>query len=292
MKRTIRMLAVALLLAAPWAQAAGLLTVEGVQAPAWIERDGKRAPLIPGMALTNGDQVVTGSNARVLLRLADGSTIKLGENGRLGLADLGKQPGSTAKQLVTASLDVLAGAFRFTTTALYKFRGERDVKVKIATVTAGIRGTDVWGKAAADRDIVCLIEGKITVTRGADSFTMDEPLSFYIAPKNAPALPIAKVSTEQLTQWAKETDIVPGAGAFRKGGQWSVIAVTHPNQPLALQAQQELQGLGFASSIRSTKTETSETYVVRVGQIANQKDAVAVAAKLKALGFVEAKAAR
>ncbi|MGH8618605.1 MAG: FecR domain-containing protein [Burkholderiales bacterium] len=292
MKRTIRMLAVALLLAAPWVQAASPLTVEGVQAPAWVERDGKRQPLVPGMTLANGDQVVTGGDARALLRLADGSTIKLGENGRLALADLGSKPGSTAKTLVTASLDVLAGAFRFTTTALYKFRGERDVKVKIVTVTAGIRGTDVWGKAAADRDIVCLIEGKIAVTRGTDSFSMDEPLSFFIAPRNAPPLPVARVSTEQLTQWAKETDIAPGAGMFRKGGQWSVIAVTHPNQPLALQAQQELQGLGFASSIRSTKTETSETYVVRVGQIANQKDAAAVAARLKSLGFVEAKAAR
>jgi len=292
MKRTIRMWALALLLlVAPWVQAASLLTVEGVQAPAWVERDGQRQPLAAGMALRNGDQVVTGNAARALLRLSDGSTIKLGENGRLALADLGSQRGTTAKQLVTASLDVLAGAFRFTTTALYKFRGERDVKVKIVTVTAGIRGTDVWGKAAADRDIVCLIEGKIAVTRGADSFTMDEPLSFFIAPKNAPALPVSRVSNEQLAQWALETDIPAGGGAARKGGAWRVLAVTHTEQDQALLALGELRGLGFASDIRTTKTETGATYVVRISQLANQKDAEAVA-RIKALGFVEAKASR
>jgi len=36
MKRTIRMWALALLLVAPWVQAASLLTVEGVQTPACV----------------------------------------------------------------------------------------------------------------------------------------------------------------------------------------------------------------------------------------------------------------
>lgn len=290
MKRSIRMWALALLLAAPWAQAASLLTVEGVQAPAWVERDGQRQPLAAGMALRNGDQVVTGGAARALLRMGDGSTIKLGENGRLTLADLDRRAG--AKPLVTASLDVLAGAFRFTTTALYKFRGERDVKVQIATITAGIRGTDVWGKAAADRDIVCLIEGKISVTSASGSFNMDEPMSFYIAPKNAPALPVARVSNEQLAQWAVETEIRPGGGAARKGGAWRVLAVTHTEQDQALLALDELRAAGFAGDIRATRTETGAIYVVRISQLANRQDAEAVAAKIKALGFVEAKASR
>ena len=58
------------------------------------------------------------------------------------------------KDVVTASLDVLSGAFRFTTQALTKFRGERDVKVRIVKITAGIRGTDLWGKRTRPR-IAC-----------------------------------------------------------------------------------------------------------------------------------------
>jgi hypothetical protein len=43
-----------------------------------------------------------------------------------------------------AALTVLAGAFRFTTDALDNRK--RDVAVKAKLVTAGIRGTDLWGK--------------------------------------------------------------------------------------------------------------------------------------------------
>ena len=130
------------------------LVVEGVQMPAWVEySSGARQPLAIGMALNNKDKVYTGPASRALLRLADGSLIKLGENGVLALDDLDRRRVS-AKDVVTASLDVVSGAFRFTTQALYRFRGERDVKVRLVTLTAGIRGTDLWGKADATRDIV------------------------------------------------------------------------------------------------------------------------------------------
>ncbi len=292
MKLTTWLLAALMACITPLVHAADLLRVEGLQMPAWLERAAKREPLVPGVVLGNGDTVITGEGGRVLLRLADGSSIRLGENGRLAFADLGKQRGTTAKELVTASLDVLSGAFRFTTSALYKFRGERDVRVRIATITAGIRGTDVWGKAAADRDIVCLIEGQIAVTRGADSFTMDQPLSFFIAPRNAPPLPVAPVPKQQLEQWAQETNIAPGGGA-RKGGAWSVVAVTHTEQNLAVDANAMLRTNGYASAIRTVKTETGAIYTVRIGQLASQKEAQDLAAKLKAsLGFIEAKATR
>jgi hypothetical protein len=49
------------------------------------------------------------------------------------------------------------------------------------TITAGIRGTDLWGKADATRDIVCLIEGRITVERERDRFVMDQPKRLYRA---------------------------------------------------------------------------------------------------------------
>lgn len=291
MKNAIRILAVLLLCVSALARAADLMRVEGLQMPAWVERDGKREPLLPGMALRNGDTVMTGDGARALLRLADGSTVKLGENGRLSLAGMDKRPGSATTELVTASLDVLAGAFRFTTTTLFKFRGERDVKVKIVTMTAGIRGTDVWGKAASDRDIVCLIRGTIEVTRGPDNFTMAEPMSFFIAPRNAAPAPVARVSEQQLAEWAKETDIPKGSGV-RKGGAFGVLAVTHTDEKLARQAQAELGSLGFASSLRTVKTETGATYYVRIAQLASKQEADAIAAKLKAAGFIEAKVAR
>jgi hypothetical protein len=257
------------------------LVVEGVQMPAWVEyANGSRDPLAIGMALNNKDKIYTGPGSRALLRLADGSLIKLGENGVLALDDLGRKRVS-AKDVVTASLDVVSGAFRFTTQALYKFRGERDVKVRIVTVTAGIRGTDLWGKADATRDIVCLIEGKITVARGQDAFTMDQPMSFYIAPKNEPPLPVARVSRQQLDEWATETEIGAGMGALRKGGAWKVYVAEASTQEQALTVYDALRKGGYAAEIRPARSGAGQVYRVRLSNLPNRKEAEALAARLK-----------
>ena len=159
--------------------------VEAVQMPAWVERGGARVPLAPGMGLQPNDELRTGADARLLLKLADGSSVKLGEAAQLRLTTI-----ATRKDNVfTSAMNVLQGAFRFTTDALARTR-RRDVTVTVATVTAGIRGTDLWGKAAADRDIVCLIEGRVEVSRQGDpTVTMDQPLSFYIAPRGSRRCP-------------------------------------------------------------------------------------------------------
>ena len=269
------------------------IVVEGVQAPAWVEHaSGARGPLAIGMALGNKDRIYTGPGSRALLRLADGSLIKLGENGVLGLDDLGQRK-INLKDVVTASLDVVSGAFRFTTQVLYKFRGERDVKVRISTITAGIRGTDLWGKAESTRDIVCLIEGNVTVARGADAFTMDQPMSFYIAPKNEPPLPVAKVSQQQLDQWSVETEIAAGAGALRRGGQWKVTLAEANTQDDALAIYDRLRDAGYAAEIRPLKSEAGQIYRVRIAHLPSRQEAEALAGKLKGrMGIAEPKVSR
>src|SRR6185436_18615166 len=145
----------------------------------------ERAPLEVGMVLRDRDRVVTGAGARALLMLADGSAVKLGENATLTVDGLAEKQDDRARKLVTASLDVARGAFRFTTDLFAKGRAARDVNIRIATVTAGIRGTDLWGKSDDQRDLVCLIEGRIEVARLADApVTLDQPLDFFVAPKD------------------------------------------------------------------------------------------------------------
>src|SRR5664279_4939853 len=65
-------------------------------------------------------------------------------------------------------------------------RQQRAINVRIATITAGIRGTDLWGSSDAERDLICLLEGRITVFHPLDQGReMSEALSFYVAPKGA-----------------------------------------------------------------------------------------------------------
>ena len=164
---------------APAALAQPAAVVEGVQMPAWVERtEGgsvRRAPLAVGMELKSGDAVKTGAGSRALVRLSEGSSVKLGENGSLHISQMEPQLAG----VFVAALRVLEGAFRFTTDALAKQR-RREVSIRVATVTAGIRGTDLWGKSAPDRQIVCLIEGRIEVgAEGEKPAVMDQARQFY-----------------------------------------------------------------------------------------------------------------
>lgn len=270
-----------------------VVVVEGVQMPAWVERaSGSRDALGLGTSLANKDRIVTGTGARAILRLADGSLLKLGENGVLVLDDLAQQKFS-AKDVVTASFDVLKGAFRFTTQALSKFRGERDVKIRVVTITVGIRGTDLWTKADPTRDIVCLIEGKADVTRGDQAFTLDQPMSFYIAPKDQPAEPVGTVSPEQLAKWSQETDIAAGAGALLKGNKWRLYLADAPDQAAALKIYDQLRGAGYAAHIRPVTSDAGINYRVRISGLATKEEAAALGAKLKTqLGFAEPKISR
>ena len=85
-------------------------------------------------------------------------------------------------------------------------------------MNAGISGTDVWAKVEPDRDIVCLIEGHITVSR-ADSqpATLDEPLSFYVAPRDASPKPVSEVTSEQLEKWIAQVTLEVGTGIITDG---------------------------------------------------------------------------
>jgi hypothetical protein len=279
------------LLAAP--AAAATLTVEGAASPAWMERAGERQPLAVGMALSDGDRVVTGAGARALLRLADGSAVKLGENAIVNLAGLSERRGERAPRFVSASLDVARGAFRFTTGVFSKARAERSVTIRVATVTAGVRGTDLWGKSDAERDLVCLIEGRISVNHAqTGEFTMSDPLAFFIAPRGKPPLPVGRVDPKQLAEWAAETELDTAPGAARRGGRYAVVASSHEDQSAALADYDRLRAAGYPAAIQTAKGETGLVYRVRIGNLPGEREAGAMAEKVKALGFAQAAVGR
>ncbi len=270
--------------------AAQTLTVEGVVSPAWVERGGNREPLIAGTRLDGRDKVHTGPASRALLRMAEGSAVKLGENAILTVDDLVEKKGADTR-LVTAALDVVRGAFRFTTGVFGKGSAQRDIKIRIATVTAGIRGTDVWGKSEAKRDIVCLIEGKIAVEHGGEQFTMQDPLSFFVAPRKGKPQPVAPVSKQQVDAWSEETEIREGTGAIRRGGRYRVEVISTRDHSAAVQGRNKVREAGFPAAIATVRDSYgNEEHRVRVGGLAGAKDAQALAQKLRALGFAEAQA--
>jgi hypothetical protein len=269
--------AAAALLAAAQAAAQPAAVIEGVQMPAWVERAGTRTPISPGMTLQPGDVIHTGANSRLLVRLSERSLVKLGENGQLRFTEL-----SATREIFRAALGVLEGAFRFTTDLAAKAR-RRDVRVSVATVTAGIRGTDFWGRSRASDNlqVVCLIEGAVEVeAQGEQPVQLDQPRQFYRRVAGQ-VQPIGLVEPAQLQQWAEETEIQAGGGAARAGGRFQLVLARAPSQDEALAVYDRVRAAGYPAEIRPLRQEAGVVYVVRIRNLASRADVQALAARLE-----------
>jgi sporulation related protein/FecR-like protein len=266
-------LACALSLAALSALAAPAAVVESVQMPAWVDRAGKQLPAAPGMELIATDALRTGPGARLYIKLAEGSILKLGENAKLQLLDLVPEKGG----IFRGALDVLSGAFRFTTDVLAKPR-PRDVKLRISTVTIGIRGTDLWGRSVKDNEIVCLIEGKIEVGAADERpVLMDQTRQFYQRDKGK-TQPLSVITQEKLGELARETEIESGKGAARRGGKWNVTLAQAESKEAAAALLEKLHAAGYAAE---TKVQGKRAYIVRIAQLPSKAEAEALAAQLR-----------
>jgi hypothetical protein len=272
--------------------AAPAAVIEGLQMPAWVERSVhggvRRTPLAPGDELKSGDEVRTGAGARLYVKLAEGSTVKLGERASLRIAELAPDRGG----LFAAALNVLEGAFRFTTDVLARPR-RREVTIRVATVTAGIRGTDLWGKSSAERQVVCLIEGKIEVgAPGESPVTMDEPRQFYQRDQGQ-TQPVGLVDAAQLARWAAETEIAEGAGAVRAGGQWRVTLARAKTQAAGLDLYTRLRDAGYPARLYPVQAGQQREYVVQIERLASRADGEALATALRDMaGVSEGKVSR
>ncbi len=246
--------------------------VEAVQYPAWLERGGAAVPLTPGTALRPSDQLRTGTNARVQIKMGEGSTVKLGENARFSIDRVDD------RGAFRAALSVLSGAFRFTTDALRKAQ-RRDISIKVKSVTAGIRGTDLWGKSTDERDLVCLLEGKIAVgSEGHPTVTLDQRLDFYQRPRDG-APSVAKVDEKQIAQWARETEMSPDGAGARVGGDWRVTVAAFPSRDDALQLNRRVRASGYPSAVAAREG----AFLVEIGALAGESEARALMANLRSI---------
>ena len=258
-------------------RAAPTASVESIQLSGSLERGRQVVPLAPGMDLREGDRVNTGPRSRLVLKLADGSTVKLGELGSLFFDKARVRDDG----VFDAALFVAEGAFRFTTSLLEKFRNKREVVITVNNVTAGIRGTDLWGKSTKESDLVCLIEGSIEVTPpGEKPFTMDRPLSYYQLEANL-SKPVATVPADKFREWAAETEQDPGQGVASRGGKWKIAVASVKKSGDALDIYNVLRKAGYPAEIVPEKAGAERVYVVRLSNFESQKDARSVVDALK-----------
>lgn len=261
--------ALTLNISAAFADSGGV--VEAIQMPAWYDRDGETYPLKPGMKLYSGDIIRTGNNSRALLRMDEGSMVKLGADAKLDIRTL--KPPKQKEGVFAALLRVSRGAFRFTTTELGK-QSKREVDVRIGAVTIGIRGTDIWGRSKTGEDLFCLIEGNVNVQReGEAAFVMQEPLQYIVAEKNKPTSAVMPVDMNELGGWAQETETQQGRGILTASGEWAVNMMSLQNNSAADRLQQILNEAGYATEIQETEINGQRWLRLRIQGFVSRQDA-------------------
>ena len=110
-------------------QAAEVVRVNSMNYPAWLIRDHQTLPLQPGAELRGEDLVRTGNGGRVLLQMADGSAVKLGESARF-VVETAAMRDDQGGSFLESTFQVLRGAFRFTS----RFFGETDAGHRVQRV--------------------------------------------------------------------------------------------------------------------------------------------------------------
>lgn len=276
--RSMRISLMLILIVSAGALAEPAAVVEGLQLPAWVKREGAQVAVRPGMTLAAGDQIGTGGNGRLLIRLSEGSHVKLGENVNFEIREL--QSGGNAEPF-RGVWAVLRGAFRFTTSVLGAGR-KRNIDIGVGTATLGIRGTDVWGKSGNQQDLICLIEGRIEISRDGDAAVeMAEPLTVYTAPRNAPPNPVVPVVMEELGLWAQETELSPGQGVLREDGAYIVYLLSARNGNDAEQARRRYQAAGYPAEVTSHQVNGVNWNRLGVAGFVSFEDARAFARRME-----------
>ncbi|WP_300651904.1 FecR domain-containing protein [Hydrogenophaga sp.] len=267
--------------------------VEAVQLPAWVERNGQRRPAEPGVLLRNNDKAITAGQSRMLLRMSDRSVIKLGEQTEFQIENVTvRKPQTSGPSELSATLRLVTGVFRYATDYSSKALGnKRELNLKMATATVGIRGTDFWSMTDAAHDAVCMFEGKVEVVRDAKPGVMlDKPGAFWAVFTGEPEKPAGQATPDQLAKFIDQAEMQPGQGIVLQGGRWRTVAGFLPSAAGANALRSKLQTAGYPAEVLAKDGK----FEVRINELATREDAEAVLKQLQAnnaLGVTEGRVA-
>lgn len=267
--------------------------VEAVQLPAWVERNGQRRPAEPGVQLRAKDKAITANGSRMLLRMDDRSTIKLGDQTEFLIQsiDTGRESAAAPSEQKSA-FKLVSGVFRYATDYTSKALGnKRELNLEVATATVGIRGTDFWAMTDAAHDAVCVFEGKVEVVRDTKpGIELDKPGAFWVVFTGQPEKPAGQATPDQLAKFIGQAEMQPGNGVALQGGRWRTVAASLASVADAAALRTRLQTAGYPAEMIAKDGR----HEVRINQLATREDAEAVAKRLQAdaaLGVTAARAA-
>jgi hypothetical protein len=213
-----------------------------------------------------------------MLGLADGSQIKLGSEGRFAIEQLSIQnrAGSTT---VDASFKLIKGFFRYSSSALGKLSGKRNIDLKVSTATIGVRGTDYWAMTDAAHDAVCVFDGKVEVaTQDQGVINLDQPTAFWARFFDKPSQPAGNATPAELARFIASVEPVPGNGVAIVNGRWRIVAAAETTATAAQAINKSLREQGYPAEVARNHGLNE----VRINYFASRTDAEATLKRLTA----------
>lgn len=252
----------------------GQITVTAVQPPAWQDTAEGRVALFPGDEIEINQALYTGPNARVLLTMEEGSKIELGEETQGLTPKL-----SSNATLLDATLEILKGAFRFTSGKLAANR-QRSIAINLPQSTIGIRGTDLWGRVDPQQDFVVLIEGIIDIKHeSGSSVTLDKGRTVYEADSAGPKA-VTEIDVPSLLGLASETALIPDQAVLSENSRFAVVVASFKHFEHAQRMSTEIQAKGYPSIVRSVGA-VSTKHRVQIEGLASVSHALQLIEQLK-----------
>jgi hypothetical protein len=140
-------------------------SVERIQGEVSIAHGGKTSKAFVGQPIDQDDQLLTGADARLLVKLGDDTEIALGENAEAAITDYEYIPGKKGVALV----GIKKGAFEFVTGHMSEVADKRiEVLMDQAALTA--KGTAFWGGPTGNNtEGVAAFEGTVEVKNAQGS---------------------------------------------------------------------------------------------------------------------------
>ncbi|MGH8373158.1 MAG: FecR family protein [Gammaproteobacteria bacterium] len=253
--------------------------VTAVQSPAWLVQGTFTTPLKPGVQVADGDMLRTGPGGRVYLALPEASMVKLGENTELATSTMDMMH-DTHGSLFKGALHILKGVFRFTTSLIGKAK-RRQVDIQVGTSTIGIRGTDVWGRAGSDGDLVALLEGKAEMhAPGHAMMMMDQPMHYMMMPKTGSMQMNMPVTQAKLADWTAQTDVHIGVGVLTTDGQWIVALVSSIDDRETTRWMNKFAIAGYPTEDTPVTVKGRVWHRLIIRQVTSYRDARALASRL------------
>jgi hypothetical protein len=142
--------------------------VGALKGTATVTRSSSTLDIKSGMALKVKDKIITTSGSRVQVILKDNTVVTIGPNSSF-VFDAYKFGGKNDSEV---KMHIDRGFFRSVTGKIGKLAPER-FKVKTASATIGIRGTDFSALMSEGKETITCYKGKLNVSMGGITHKID-----------------------------------------------------------------------------------------------------------------------